>query len=99
MCAMSVNETANLVTQSHSVMIYDGHGEHSVDDISQTMGSESKITLNSIHSLLIQMNSKLNNIELKNNSLEIRLGEIENKITGISDLQNTVTTVRSHVEK
>ncbi|XP_062618873.1 uncharacterized protein LOC134280478 [Saccostrea cucullata] len=51
-----------------------------------------------IHSLLTQMNSKLTNIESKNNCLEVRLTEIEKKISVMGEIQTAVTTVSSHVK-
>ena len=66
---MSVVDTIKLLAESHSI-IYGQTNENNGYDV----------TLESIHSLLIQMNTKLTNIELKNDSLESRLSTIEKEI-------------------
>ncbi|XP_062594181.1 uncharacterized protein LOC134255674 [Saccostrea cucullata] len=83
---MSMTDTANLFTESHSVI----NGTQMCD------GSE--ITLVEIHSLLTQMNSKLTNMESKNNCLEVRLTEIEKKISAMGEIQTAVNTVSSQVQ-
>jgi hypothetical protein len=89
--ALSVSDTAELVSQSHSI-IYD-QSEVGADNNE----AQNEITLESIHSLLTQMNSKLTNIEIKNNSLETRLTEIERKIVSINEIQGALDTLNSKV--
>jgi hypothetical protein len=50
----TVTDTTKLLAESHSI-VYGQANEN----------TESDVTLGSIHSLLIQMNAKLSNIELK----------------------------------
>ena len=54
--------------------------------------SEETMTLNYIHYLLTQMNTKLTNIEHKKDSLEARLTTIERKMTSIHDMQSSLKT-------
>lgn len=56
---MPGNETSKLLAESHSV-IYRGVEDH-------------EITIASLHSLLVKMDTNLLNIELKNDFLESRL--------------------------
>jgi hypothetical protein len=67
---MSISDTTRLLSESNSVIYDEMHGENSEN-------SENIVTLSSIHSLLMQMNSKLFDVELKNTSLETRLAEVE----------------------
>lgn len=73
---MSENETSKLLAESHSV-IYDGVDDH-------------EITMVSLHSLLIKMDTKLSNIELKNDSLESRLKEIEKQMLSLNSIKGTI---------
>jgi predicted mannosyl-3-phosphoglycerate phosphatase (HAD superfamily) len=63
-------DTTRLLSESNSVIYNEMHGENSEN-------SENIVTLSSKHSLLMQMNSKLSDVELKNTSLETRLAEVE----------------------
>lgn len=66
MSKMSESVTSKLLAESHSVI----YGR--VDD--------NEITMASLHSLLTKMDTKLSNIELKNDSLESRLTAIERQM-------------------
>ena len=84
---MSVVDTSKLLAESHSI-IYGPNENNGCD-----------VTLESIHSLLIQMNTKLTNIELKNDSLESRLSTIEKEIIALNEIRGSLDTVKSHVNK
>lgn len=73
---MSENETSKLLAESHSV-IYGGVDDH-------------EITMVSLHSLLIKMDTKLSNIEFKNDSLESRLKEIEKQMLSLNSIKGTI---------
>ena len=75
--------TTTLLAESHSI-IYGQINEHNGCDV----------TLESIHSLLIQMNTKLTNIELINDSLESRLSTIEKDIMALNEIRGSLDTVK-----
>ena len=84
---MSVVDTSKLLAESHSI-IYGPNENNGCD-----------VILESIHSLLILMNTKLTNIELKNDSLESRLSTIEKEIIPLNEIRGSLDTVKSHVNK
>lgn len=73
------------VSYDNDCVIYGGYVE--CDD-----NSENQVTLVFIHSLLTQMNSKLSDTEIKNDSLETRLSETESKIVLITEIQGSLET-------
>ena len=80
---MSVVDTTKLLAESH-LIIYGQTNENNRCDV----------PLESIHFLLIQMNTKLTNIALKNDSLESRLSTIEKEIIAL--IRGSLDTVKSH---
>jgi hypothetical protein len=71
----TVTDTTKLLAESHSIV----YGQASEN-------TETDVTLGSIHFLLIQMNAKLSNIELKNDSLENRMTAIENEMRLLNEV-------------
>lgn len=72
---MSVSETTKLLEETR-VIVYDQPEEQTRD---------SPVSLSTIHTLLTQMNFKLSNIEMKNNSLDSRLSVIESRMSSIDE--------------
>ncbi|XP_062574544.1 uncharacterized protein LOC134236388 [Saccostrea cucullata] len=62
-----------------------------------TASQSSAVSLETIHSLLMQMNSKLSIIEKNNVALEKRLTEIEMKMSDIKTINDSVSTLKSKV--
>lgn len=81
MSKLSESESSKLLAENHLV-IYEGV-------------SDNEITLTSLHSLLVKMYTKLTNIELKNNSLESRLTEIEKQMLSLSSIKDTTNSLET----
>lgn len=81
MSKMTESETSKILAESHSV-IYGGVDDH-------------EITMASLHSLLVKMDTKLSNIELKNDSLESRLTEIEKQMLSLNSIKGTINSLEA----
>ncbi|XP_061179393.1 uncharacterized protein LOC133188019 [Saccostrea echinata] len=92
MSETSIADTANILSQSHSVMypVY-------CNDESQT--AQKEISLGTLHDLLLQINSRLAVTENNNTSLDKRLCEIENKMTHFQSITDSITTLNERVNK
>ncbi|XP_062577804.1 uncharacterized protein LOC134239653 [Saccostrea cucullata] len=85
-------DTANILSQSHSVM-YPAYS----NDESQKVQKE--ISLGTLHELLLQINSRLAAIESNNTTLDKRLCEIENKMTHFQSITDSISTLNDRVNK
>lgn len=83
----STSDTINILSQSHSII----YGE-TMDPNSQTT-----VSLDTIHSLLIDINTKLTAIEGNNAALESRLSQIESDVSKIKSVTDTVASLTSKV--
>lgn len=84
----STSDTINILSQSHSII----YGE-TMDPSSQTT-----VSLDTIHSLLIDINTKLTAIEGNNAALESRLSQIESA-SDVSKIKSVTDTVASLTSK
>ena len=57
------------------------------------------VTLESIHSLLIQINTKLTTMDLKNDYQESRLSIKEKEIIALNEIRGSLDTVKSHFNR
>lgn len=92
-----MNETTSILSESRAILYGQTESENANDNENVSQFDERQITLTSIHSLLIQMNSKLANIELKSDSLDSRLFAIEQKMASFNELQASVNSLKSRV--
>jgi hypothetical protein len=91
MSETSIADTVNIVSQSHSVVYPPSDGN------SETQAcSHQDVSLETLHDLLVQINSRLAAIEINNSSLDKRLCDIENRM---AQFQTVATTVSSLGEK
>uniref|UniRef100_K1PNL1 Uncharacterized protein n=1 Tax=Magallana gigas TaxID=29159 RepID=K1PNL1_MAGGI len=85
---MSEMKTSNLLEESHSII----YGQ-------PTVNIQGDVTLESIHTLLLQMNTKLTSIELKNDNLENRLNTIEGEILSLREIRGSIDAMESRAKK
>lgn len=85
---MSEMNTSKLLEESHSII----YGQ-------PTVNIQGDVTLESIHTLLLQMNTKLTSIELKNDNLENRLNTIEGEILSLREIRGSIDAMESRAKK
>ncbi|XP_062602247.1 uncharacterized protein LOC134263905 [Saccostrea cucullata] len=93
-----MSETTKLLEETRAI-VYEEEHRHTHDTHDTHDTGEGNVTLSSLHTLLTQINTKLSNMELKNNALDSRLSTIESKINSLDEIRGTLNSMKGHLNK